>query len=218
MTKPRTAEDFSNLVTGDYTWRLKELSNLKAAVNGSGASDKPTFLRSLVVMCYAHWEGHAKFCGDRFLEYLTMRSLKFSEINRTYYDVRFLREIGSANSMNYKRKMDLVRKIQDSQEDRFSHFPRELIDTKSNLNSVVLEDLCIVCGIDYIEFANDADFIDRMLLKRRNEVAHGEAVFIEAVDFEDMINRTLQIMRTFRNSLENLVALGLYRRVAQAVQ
>ena len=165
-------------------------------------------------MCYAHWEGHAKFCGDRFLEYLTMRSLKFSEITPSFYEVRFLREIASASSMSYIQRVELIQKIRSSIDERFSRFPKELIDTRSNLNSAVLQDLCLICGISYEDFVNDADFIDRILLKRRNEVAHGEAVFIDAVDSTELVDRTLRIMRNFRDKLEQVISLQSYRLAA----
>lgn len=214
MVKPRTPEEFSQIVTSDFTWRLRELSSLKLAISSANPADKATFIRSLVVMCYARWEGHAKYCGDRFLDFLTMRKLKFSEINGNFYAVRFFREINSAYSLNYESKFELVSKILSSSEDRFSHFPKELVDTRSNLNSDVLCELCLVCGLNPEKFSGDQDFIDRILLKRRNEIAHGEAVFVDAVDVDDLINRTAKLMRTFRDELDNIVILGNYRAAA----
>lgn len=211
MTKPNSAEEFAQLVTSDFTWRLREVSSLKLAIANAKAEEKNVFVRALVVMCYAHWEGHAKFCGERYFEYLTKRRLRFSELKPHFYDGRFLRELAAANGTNNKQKMDLVKKICSSTDDRFSHFPKDLFDTRSNLNSQVLSDLCLLCGIEFELFVDYVDFMDRMLLKRRNEVAHGEAVFIDAVDADDLICRTTSLMRKFRDEIDNRVALQSYR-------
>jgi hypothetical protein len=210
MGKPKTADEFSRAVVTDFTWRLRELSNLKLAISSAGIAVRPTFLRALVVMCYAHWEGHARFCGDSFLSYLTMRRLRFREISPHFYEARFFKELGSAGSMGYAQRANLINRIISSSDERFSHFPREMIDTKSNLNSGVLSEMCLVCGLDFSEFQSDTDFIDRILLKRRNEVAHGEAVFIEVIDADELVDRTQKLMRQFRDMLDNSVALRRY--------
>ncbi|MEH6700314.1 MAE_28990/MAE_18760 family HEPN-like nuclease [Parasphingorhabdus sp.] len=211
MTKPHSAEEFAALVTTDFTWRLREVSNLKLAIANAKLEEKNGFLRALVVMCYAHWEGHAKFCGERYFQFLTKRRLRFSQLKPHFYNIRFLRELSAANGTSHEQKMNLAHKICSSLEDRFSHFPKELFDTKSNLNSEVLADLCLVCGIEFEIFEDYIDFMDRMLLKRRNEVAHGEAVFIDAVDADDLVDRTTSLMRTFRDEIDNHVTLQGYR-------
>ena len=213
-SKPSTPAEFSALIIENFNWRLKEFSALKLAVNQAAGTDKQALLRALVVMCYAHWEGHAKFCADRYLEYLTRRRLRFTELNSRFYEVRFLKELATSSQLNYAARAELVRKILDSRTERFSHFPKELVDTRSNLNSGVLQELCLVCDIDYAEFESEADFMDRILLRRRNEVAHGENVFIEAVDPDDLVTRTTALMRLFRDKVDASISLETYKVAA----
>ncbi len=211
MPKAYTAEDFDALLIADFTWRLKELSALKLAISTAGTASQAAFVRSLVAMCYAHWEGHARFCAEAYLEFLVMRRLRFVDLVGRFYQVRFFKELSNAHSTGHKHKLDLVQKILSSSDERFSYFPRDLIDTRSNLNSSVLSELCLICDLDYSKFEDEEDFLDRLLLKRRNEVAHGEAVFIDAVDGEELVVRTLSLMRIFRDEIDNKVSLQLYR-------
>ncbi|MBA2918715.1 hypothetical protein GON01_12480 [Sphingomonas sp. MAH-20] len=214
MAKPSTPAEFSTLVIENFNWRLRELSALKLAVSQATGTDRDALIRALVVMCYAHWEGHAKFCADRYLEYLTRRRLRFSEISSRFYEVRFVRELAAASDLDYSRRTELVRKILSSKEDRFSNFSKELVNTRSNLNSMVLQELCLVCDLDYTDFEAESDFIDRILLRRRNEIAHGENVFLEAVDPVDLVNRTTALMRLFRDKLDATVSLEGYKTLA----
>jgi hypothetical protein len=108
----------------------------------------------------------------------------------------------------------IVHKILGSKEERFSQFPRELVDTRANLNSTVLQELCLVCDLDYADFENEGDFIDRILHRRRNEVAHGENVFVEVVDAADLVDRTTALMRLFRDKLDTAVSLERYKAAA----
>ena len=95
-----------------------------------------------------------------------------------------------------------------------SHLGDKIINTRSNLNSDVLREICFVCDFDPLTFANDDDFIDRILLKRRNEIAHGEESFVDAVDIEDVTSRTSEIMRKFRDLADNAIAVSAYRALA----
>jgi len=208
VSAPSTADDFSRLVVENFNWRLKELSALKLAVSQARDRDRAGLLRSLVVMCYAHWEGHAKYCADLFIRYISSRRLQFSELAPHFYRVRFAREMSAHSSLS--DKADLVEKILNSMGDRLSRFPRDVIDTRSNLNSYVLAEFCLVCGINLSAFDDMTDFLDRILLKRRNEIAHGEDVIIDVIEPDDLVYRTTKLMRTFRDQIDTAVTSQLY--------
>jgi hypothetical protein len=86
----------------------------------------------------------------------------------------------------------------------------DLINTKSNLNSEVLREICLVCDISYQEFIEHEAFIDAMLLKRRNAIAHGEDTFIAKDDLDEVTNTTIALMRMFGDALDNQVQLKTY--------
>lgn len=212
MAKATSPDAFNDVVTKDFTWRLKELSDLKLVAAETDETRRRGRLRALVVMCYAHWEGHAKYCSDRFIEYITVRRLRFSEVIAHFYRLRFANEIGAGSNLGLQARMQLVEKILTSEEDRLSRIPDGIINTRSNLNSEVLDEICMVCGIDFGLFEDQRSFLDKILLKRRNEVAHGEAIFVDGIDVDEMVDRTLALMRAFRDSLDNSIATSAYKR------
>jgi MAE_28990/MAE_18760-like HEPN len=44
-----------------------------------------------------------------------------------------------------------------------------------------------------------------MLVKRRNEVAHGYETYIARDEVDDLVSKVVGLMRLFRNALENKV-------------
>lgn len=212
MAKAASPDAFNEIVTKDFTWRLKELSDLKLVASENDDTKRRGRRRALVVMCYAHWEGHAKYCAERFIEYITVRRLRFSEVIDHFYRLRFANEIGAGSALGLGARMQLVEKILTSGEDRLSRIPDGIINTRSNLNSEVLDEICLVCGIESEDFEDQREFLDKLLLRRRNEVAHGEAVFVDSIDVDDMVDRTLALMRSFRDSLDNSIATSAYKK------
>jgi len=96
---------------------------------------------------------------------------------------------------------------------RFSQFNDALVNTKSNLNFEVLLDICKVCDIDPAIFQDQRDFIDVIILKRRNSIAHGEDTFIDVADLDAVSDGVTGLMRLFSNELQAKAYLGSYRAV-----
>lgn len=208
--KPRNPDEFSDLLVSDFNWRLKELSEIKVAAKDSVGDRSRGHKRALVVMCYAHWEGHVKYCADEFIDYITTRRFRFSEITSNFYQVRFAKQIEINAHSSLENKLRLIHDIENSRSDRMSKIPDGIVNTKSNLNSDVLREICRVCGVVF-DFDDDCDFIDKLLLRRRNEVAHGKALFVDAVEPDDFVDRTQSLMRSLRDKFENSIALGLFK-------
>jgi hypothetical protein len=90
MSKPYSDQDLSNIFDEDLIWRRRELSDLKSAVKASDVPARPTLLRAIITMCYAHWEGYVRLCANRYFEYLTIRGKPYGELERQIYVNTFL--------------------------------------------------------------------------------------------------------------------------------
>lgn len=207
MSRPSTDERLSDRFDSDFTWRLKEFSDLKDAIRVSSVASRSALLRAPVAMLYAHWEGYVRFCADGYFDYVTIRRHRFSELESQLYANYFLARIGALSSqrMSLHDRCALVNDIVGSRENRFSRINKNLIDTGSNLTSRALQNICVVCSIDFGPFDADADFIDRILVKRRNHIAHGNEVYIRPDEVDDLVSKVVSLMRLFRNALENKV-------------
>ncbi|MGE5538546.1 MAG: MAE_28990/MAE_18760 family HEPN-like nuclease [Gemmatimonas sp.] len=207
MTKARSESDLSNQFDSDMGWRIKEISDLRSVIERSDQMSTRALLRALIPILYAHWEGHVRFCAQKYFEFICLRRYPFSALEKQSYVNHFLVRLEnfSVRRPNLKERAALLSQVLGSQDARFSKIDPTLIDTRSNLNSDVLQDICIVCAVDYSRFAEKADFLDRIILKRRNSIAHGEEVYIAREDLESLIADVIGLMRLFRNLLENKI-------------
>lgn len=211
VSKPFSDEDLAFQLSRDLTWRIKELSDLKSAVLLSDNVARPALLRALVTVAYAHWEGHVKFSAQKYLTHVALRKIAYSSLNRQFFRNDFLPKLAAIGQKSLKERGELIDAIMDGGSRRFVHVNDSLVNTKSNLNYDVLCDICRVCGIDPKIFLDHENFIDVILLKRRNSIAHGEDTFVGVQDLNPLTEQTIGLMRMFSNDLQAKAHLGHYR-------
>jgi RiboL-PSP-HEPN len=207
MSKPYTKEDLSTIFDHDLIWRRKELSDLKQAIKTSDSASKSALLKSLIAMSYSHWEGYIKFIAAKYFEYFTIRKKLFNELDRQFYVNSMLARLDSISTSrtSIEEKCNIINEILDNQEKRFSYVNQSLIDTRSNLNSFVISDICLICGISSEHFKDQSNFIDVLLLKRRNAIAHGQQEDVQEETMDDFVGNVLSLMTHFRDLLENKI-------------
>ena len=105
----------------------------------------------------------------------------------------------------------IVDEILNFSDKNFSRVNEGLVNTKFNLNFNVFCDICRVCGVDETQFVSKQTFIDLILLKRRNSIAHGEETLIGPDELDTVADETISLMRSFSNALQNHAILKTYR-------
>lgn len=212
MSKPYTKEDLSSIFDTDLTWRRKELSDLKSAINVADALSQQVLLKAIITMGYAHWEGYVKTCAMAFFEYLTLRRKSYVEFERQIYVNSMLPRIDSLHRgrVSVADRCKIINDILDGQKGRFSYLNPGLVDTCSNLNTDVLKDICLICSVDPRCFENKKVFIDVLLLKRRNAIAHGQQEYITTSEIDSFVADVLSLMENFRALLENKIYTQSY--------
>ena len=213
MSKPYKEQDFSDQITEDRTWRIQEVSDLKAAIRRADENLQRVLLRALVTICYAHWEGYVRFSARKYLEHVALRKFQYSKLNRQFFRNYFLTRLASLSAVktSIAERCALIDEIVNSSDQRFSRVNDELVNTKANLNFEVFTDICLVCSVSVKPFADKSDFIDVMLLKRRNGIAHGEETLVALSDMDKTVDYTITLMRSFGDELENHVVLRTYK-------
>lgn len=213
MSKPFSEEEFSEQITLDRTWRLREISDLKNAVIKADENLRRVLLRALITVCYAHWEGYVRFAGRKYLEHVALRKFQYGDLDRQFLRNYFLPRLAAlaTSKTSIAQRSALVDEILSSSNRRFSRVDEKIINTKANLNSEVLAEICLICCVPPKPFADKATFIDVILLKRRNMIAHGEETFVAIEDLDELTNETVSIMRAFGDALENHVYLKDYK-------
>ncbi|WP_017522441.1 MAE_28990/MAE_18760 family HEPN-like nuclease [Pusillimonas noertemannii] len=215
MSKPYTEAIFSTQITEDRNWRIKEISDLKSSIRRGDESSQRVLLRALVAICYAHWEGYVKFSAKKYLEHVALRRFSYQTLDRQFFRNYFLPRLAalSASKTSIMERCALVDEILNASERRFTQVNEDLINTKANLNFEVFSDICLVCGLSVEPFVDKSTFIDVVLLKRRNAIAHGEDTMVALDDLDTIAQDTIGLMRSFGDALENHVVLQTYKAV-----
>lgn len=212
MSKPYTEADFSDQVDADLNWRRKELSDIKLAIRNTTENSRPALLRALITMTYAHWEGYVRTCATKYFQHLYIRKKLYRDFEKQIFINSYLIRLDAffQNKHNIKDRCKFIEDIMDARDNRFSYINPQLIDTKSNLNTDVIKDLCTICGIDYSPFEEKRAFIDIILLKRRNAIAHGQQEVIGESEIDIIVADAIELMTAFKNLLENKVYTRTY--------
>lgn len=215
MSKPYTETIFSAQITEDRNWRIKEISDLKSAIRRGDERLRKVLLRALVAVCYAHWEGCIRFSAKKFLDYVALRRFQYKELDKQFSRNYFLPRLAalSTSKTSIAERCALVDEILNCSDRRFSQVNDDLINTKANLNFDVFTVICLVCGVSADLFSDKSTFIDVVLLKRRNAIAHGEDTMVAIEDLDILAQETIGLMRAFGDALENHVVLQTYKAI-----
>ena len=213
MSKPYTEAEFSEQITHDRSWRLREISDLKTAIERADDHLRQVLLRAMITICYAHWEGYVRFAARKYLMHVALRKLQYSDLSRQFFRNYFLPRLAAIASQNSNvaERCALIDDILQSSDRRFSRVNDDIINTKSNLNFSVFTDICLICDISVSLFDGKSTFIDVILLKRRNAIAHGEDTYVGIADLDQLTSETTVMVRIFGDALENHVYLGEYK-------
>jgi len=170
-------------------------------------------LRALVTICYAHWEGYVRFAARKYLEHVALRRFHYGQLDPQFFRNYFLPRLATLTTLkaSIAERCTLIDEILKSSDRRFSRINEDLVNTKANLNFEVFTDICLVCGVPVQQFADRSTFIDLVLLKRRNAIAHGEDTLVALDNLDEITNDTIVLMRLFGDALENHVVLQTYR-------
>jgi hypothetical protein len=214
VSKPFTESDLSFALDSELTWRRKELSDLKAAVRSADVIAKTVLLRALVTMAYAHWEGYVRVSATKYFTHITLKKRPYKELDSQFYKNSFLARLDGLfrSKGSTQEGCNFIKTILESQDSRFAFINEGLIDTKSNLNTDVIKDLCLICGFEDVFFESNRFFIDTTLLKKRNAIAHGQAEGIDIHELDDVVDKTLALMAQFKTLIENKVYTKGYLR------
>lgn len=90
------------------------------------------------------------------------------------------------------------------------------IDTQSNLSSKVFHNIAVSLSIASSKYEPRYHLIDESLVDRRNRIAHGEYLDINASEWRKLSDEILLMMRQYKTDIENAASLQQYRRAITA--
>lgn len=212
--KIRTLEELVDALDREMAWRKKELFEIKRLVDSSKDSQREaTLIRSGVAILYAHWEGFVKTAGTAYLNFVSMRRLKYEELADHLLALGMRNKLNQASQTKKATIYTEVAKFFLTGLSGRSSIPWEsAIETKSNLKSDLLREVACVLGIDYTLYETKEKLLDEKLLKCRNEIAHGQYLLIDYAEFCYLFTEILNLLELFRNQIDNAATTRAYQR------
>ena len=217
MTKIRTANQLQDVLDQEFSWRLREIHDIRSAARAAGSASQKTFIRAGVTLLYAHWEGFVKAGADAYVNYLSCRGLQNSEMRSCFVALGLKSRIHDL--MSSKRSIASVSALDVilAELEKPANLPmRDSIDTHSNLGSSVFKDIAGWIGLDTRPYSTKFNLLDERLLKQRNRIAHGRYLELDQSVFSDLVDQIVELLRWFKTDIENaLVTKAFMKPVIQ---
>lgn len=177
------------------SWRDGEFAKFKA---NSLRVEEKLWCRMCIPMIYAHWEGFVVDAFKILLKHLNSLQLDSSQIPTNLVVVSLDDSFKSlSGKQNFDQRVTFTDKFQNVLKQKVNFTPK--INTKSNLKSNVLEDICDKFGFDFAKFNDVKRDLDQ-LVHIRNSIAHGENSFLPNTE---KINNLIE---SVKNGIDILIA------------
>ncbi len=215
--KIRRLEDLQDCVDKEMAWRRKELTSVKATIKTSRSFAKNTAIRAGVALLYSHWEGAVKNIATYYLEYVSRKQLCYSELKPCFLAVSIKKDVAQfENSNKSTLHSQIVCNVLEKQKEK-SNIPYDgIIKTNANLNSKVLKEIFATIGLPIDAYESSFNFIDEVLLAKRNCIAHGERLDILDLDesrYYQMQQKIVDLLNMFVIDVMNAATLEKYKSV-----
>jgi len=179
----------------------------------SSGREKEVQRRAMIPLAYAHWEGFVKGIGQSYLNFVSSQRLTLSQLAPCFQSIYFSVEMaGELRAEKRYKIINVLKKLDEDSGNRVYIKTKGVISTQDNLNSDALRDVCLNLGLSYSNFSDFVPFIDKVLLAKRNCIAHGENIFISEENVDEVCSKVVACIDLFRNEVENSAVHGSYKR------
>jgi len=225
-----SAEEVFRQIETDRAVREREVRLVgNAARNASTAAERDMLLRTSVLLTYAHLEGFCKFALTAYASAINAMKLPCKEASialvaasltklfgalrhpqsKHYFFIRVLPD--DAKLHLTAREREFVENLEVAMEARVE-LPDDVVDTESNLSSVVLMKNLFKLGLNYPVVETQSSNINK-LLGIRNAIAHGDILRVPKPDeLDDYVSTAFAVMSFIQREVYDALNAGTYLR------
>lgn len=211
--KNRTINDLTDNLDKELSWRKKELSILKIKITTDTNEIQKSLIRAGITILYAHWEGFIKNAAESYLNFVSLKRLTYNQLKPCFVALCLRKKLDIINSTSFEKRANAVEFFFNELNKR-AYIPySDVIHTKSNLNSKIFKDICFIIGIDYSKYVLKENLIDLKLLNNRNNIAHGNHLSIDFIEFEEIYKNAIDLIDSFKEDIIDAVKNRQYERI-----
>lgn len=213
----RTIGELEDRLDNALAWRRIELQTLKSQIRAAykNSAHSPltrALARSGIALLYAHWEGYVKESCQAYVDFVAKRRLKVGELNDGLLKVvldQLNRRSVSGDEAAMQALMEAVRTPDNAR----ARIPRDtIVDTKSNLRSIVLSEILRCIGFEPDAFLTKNNLIDKTLCDGRNAIAHGRDYYPNPDEFDSLHDEVMSMLSDIRSTIMLHAQEKRYRR------
>ena len=199
-----------------YSSRRRELTALDLSIQSADSDiTARTLLRASVPIMYSHWEGFVKESAGLYVEHAYSQNKTGNELNSNLVALavkgKMIAALKSRKTSEYEVVVKEIIRLLEKPVPVQVDAP---IDTESNLSSKVLREVFRSIGLDFRGFwETQSTFIDRELVKLRNEIAHGEMRPVTRETYRALSDFIRTALELFKRSLEEAALNKVYLKV-----
>jgi hypothetical protein len=215
VSKIKTLNQLQIMLDKEFAWRLKEIADLKFVVKKSEGLRQSTAIRAGIPLLYAHWEGFVKNSATYYLDFVNGQNLKYEQLKSCFVVFGVKKQLNDLiNSKTSEISITTLDFLRNELCNKAKLKIDSAIRTESNLSSKVFSNITTSIGLDTSQYESRYNLIDESLLNRRNHIAHGEYLDVEANAFSDLADEILVLLRMFKTDIENAATLGYFKLIA----
>lgn len=190
----------------EMAWRLKEMHELRSAVQTAKGKNIDAHIRAGVSMLYAHWEGFIKGASNAYVSYVAHRADLNCNLQPCFVALGMKSMLATTQGSSKSNiAVSAISHLLAEMERPVKLPTSDAISAQSNLNSAVFQNIVGWIGIDPSRYSTRFPLIDKTLLESRNGIAHGEYLVIDQDRFEELTSDVLELLRWFKTDIENAV-------------
>lgn len=188
--------DFERIAATERARRTKSLSNSRALYLSSAETLEEIAAQSLIVMCYAHWEGFFNFCVDLYVRAINEAGKEIIQLNPALLACEIDSHLMSLRDKNFniEARPDFARKIFGTVGCKEITRGTSLLKSASNLDFNRLKTCLDALDVDENRLLPHRNFIVHELVKWRHQVAHGDEPELEQANLVEHSHHTEELL------------------------
>ncbi|WP_430522995.1 MAE_28990/MAE_18760 family HEPN-like nuclease [Ponticoccus litoralis] len=175
---------FETIASNERARRARSLSNSRALFIGATEPLKEVAAQSLIVMCYAHWEGFFNYCVDLYIKAVNSAGKNISQINPALLACEIEPHLMSLRDRNFRidARPDFARQVFALSDHTKITSDHSILKAASNLDFKRLRNCLSALDVDEGRLLQHQNFIVHELVKWRHQVAHGDEPDLGSAD------------------------------------
>lgn len=185
---------------------------IKTAIRSESDAFCNTLMRAGIPLIYAHWEGFVRAGIKAVFCYVSQIGKTYWELAPCYvvtglqYEIKHL----TKKDESVITRINAMDVIMDKMGVVANFDKKSPIIGQGNLNFKRFGYVLTSLGIDKSHYETRKQFVDKSLVGRRNQIAHGGQMDLTVDGFIDVADGVLKLLRSFKTDLEQYVSHESY--------